>query len=67
MIIQSGNPSNSLTSLFMVGNYSDVVVSPSNWIGGVSIQNLGTIPLINGNIRQNTSALTPAVIKALNP
>ena len=51
----------------MVGTYSDVVVSPDNWIGGVSVQNLGTVPLIYGNIRQSTSALTPAVIKALSP
>ena len=67
ILIQSGNPSNTLTSLFMVGSYSDVVVSPGNWIGGVSVQNLGTIPLINGNLRQSTSALTPSVIKALTP
>ena len=67
VLIQSGNPSNNLNSLFMVGNNSDVVVSPGNWLGGVSVQNLGTVPLINGNIRQSTSALTPAVIKAMTP
>ena len=67
LILQSGSATTPPATVFYIGSYSDVVINPGNWGGGVQVFNLCTYPFINANSPIVTSALTPAVLKALIP
>ena len=51
----------------MVGAASDVQIYPGAYNGGVAVYNLGTYPLYSSSFKAATTALTPAIIKALVP
>jgi hypothetical protein len=65
LILSSGSATTPAASVFYIGTYSDVVINPGNWGGGVQVFNLCTYPFINANTPVVSTALTPAVLKAL--